>query len=125
MIVDTDVLIWYLRGNERARIAVEANLSFSISAVTYMELLQGLKDKYECRRFQKQLHRWGITVMHIDTDISARALFYLQEYVLSHSMRMGDALIAATLVQSAETLLTANERRYRFIPGLECERFEP
>ena len=125
MIIDTDVLIWYLRGNERARIAVETNLPFSISAVTYMELLQGMKDRNEYRRFQRQIHQWGISILHIDGEISARAMFYLQEYVLSHSMRMGDALIAATVVQSAETLLTANDRHYRFIPGIECERFEP
>jgi len=54
LIIDTDVLIWYLRGNINAKSIVEKNIPFSISAVTYMELIQGMKDKIEFRKFQKQ-----------------------------------------------------------------------
>jgi len=45
LIIDTDVLIWYLRGNEHAKQIVEAALPFSISVVTYMELVQGMKNR--------------------------------------------------------------------------------
>jgi predicted nucleic acid-binding protein len=54
-----------------------------------------------------------------------RATFYMQEYVLSHSMMLADALIAATAVQSSETLFTANDKHYKYIPTIECKRFEP
>ena len=47
MLVDTDVLIWYLRGNERAREAIESLPSFSVSVVTYMELVQGMRNQQE------------------------------------------------------------------------------
>ena len=125
MIVDTDVLIWYLRGNEKAKKIVEANIPFSISAVTYMELIQGMKNKEEFRIFQKQIQKWNIDILQIDKEISSRAVFYIQEYSLSHSMMLADALIAATVVQASETLLTANDRHYKFIPNIECKRFEP
>ena len=40
MIIDTDVLIWYMKGNEKAYKAIEKVNNFSISVVTYMELVQ-------------------------------------------------------------------------------------
>jgi len=125
LIIDTDVLIWYLRGNEKAKKVVEDAIPFSMSAVTYMELIQGMKDKEEYRRFQKQLQRWNTDIIHIDNDISSRAVFYIQEYALSHAMYLADALIAATVVQMGETLLTANDKHYKFIPKIQCKKFEP
>lgn len=119
MIIDTDILIWYLRGNPTVKPIVEENIPFSISVVTYMEILQGIRNKEELKIVQKQLQRWGITILHIDEQISSRALFYMQEYRLSHAIMLADALIAATVVQNGEALVTANEKHYRFIPNLE------
>lgn len=125
MIIDTDVLIWYLRGNQQARLLVEKSLPFSISVVTYMELMQGMRNKEEMKRFQRTLRYWNSTIIHIDREISSRAMFYVQEYALSHSMMMADALIAATVVQQGELLITANSRHYQFIPTLEYRKFAP
>ena len=125
MIIDTDVLIWYLRGNINAKEIVETNIPFSISAVTYMELVQGMKDKIEFKRFQKQIRNWKTEIIHIDQEVSARAIFYVQEYFLSHSMQMGDALIAATAIQASDTILTANDKHYKHIPNIEIKKFIP
>ncbi|HQF74392.1 MAG TPA: type II toxin-antitoxin system VapC family toxin [Treponemataceae bacterium] len=125
MIIDTNVLIWYLRGNTRAKEVVECQIPFSLSVVTYMELVQGMKNRNEFRLFQKQLSVWHARILHIDRDVSSRAMFYVQEYALSHSMALADALVAATVVQNADVLLTANEKHYRFIPTLEYAKFAP
>jgi predicted nucleic acid-binding protein len=125
LIIDTDVLIWYLRGNEKSRIVVEKNIPFSISVVTYMELIQGMKNRIEMKTFQKQVHKWGLNIIQIDKEISSRAMFYVQEYSLSHSMMLADAMIAATVVQTGEILLTANDKHYKFIPTMECQKFFP
>lgn len=125
MILDTDVLIWYLRGNERAKAVVENAVPFSISVVTYMELVQGMKSKDEFRIFQKQLQRWHTEIIQIDQSISSRAMFYVQEYALSHSMMLADALIAATAVQNNEILLTGNEKHYKFVPNILRKKFTP
>ena len=123
MIIDTDVLIWYLRGNEKAKTIVEDNVPFSISVITYMEIIQGMKNKDEFRLFQKQMLRWNTNIIQIDQEISSRAMFYVQEYSLSHSMMLADALIAATVIQNSEVLLTANDKHYKFIPNIECKKF--
>lgn len=125
MILDTDVLIWYLRGNEKARTFVEKNIPFSVSVVTYMELVQGMKNKNELRVFQKTFQRWGVNIIQIDKETSARAMFHVQEYALSHSMTLADGLIAATAVQNSDVLVTANDRYYKFIPIIDCKKFDP
>ena len=125
MIIDTDVLVWYLRGNEAAKQAVEENIPFSISVVTYMELVQGMINKAEMKRFQKQLQTWNVNIIQIDKEISARAMFYVQEYALSHSMMLADGLIAATVVQYGEVLLTANDKHYKYLPTIEVKKFDP
>ena len=47
MLIDTDVLIWYMKGNSKALDEIVKNKNFSISVVTYMELVQGMKNKQE------------------------------------------------------------------------------
>ncbi len=125
MIVDTDVLVWYLRGSEAAKKAVEENIPFSISVVTYMELVQGMINKAEMKKFQRQLQRWNVNIIQIDKEISARAMFYVQEYALSHSMMLADGLIAATVVQYGEVLLSANDKHYKYLPTIEVKKFDP
>ncbi len=41
MLVDTDVLIWHLRGYPQATQKLDSFSTLTISAVTYMELQQG------------------------------------------------------------------------------------
>jgi predicted nucleic acid-binding protein len=123
LIFDTDIIIWYLRGNLKAKELIEKSLPFSISVITYMELVQGMKSKIEFKKFQKQIRQWNVKIVQIDQEISSRAMFYVQEYSASHSMMLADALIAATVVQNNEKLITANDKHYRFIPNIECVRF--
>ena len=123
MIIDTDVLIWYLRGNDNARKIVNANSPFSISIITYLELLQGMKDKRELRILQKYLRTWSTEVIQINETISNRAMFFTEDYFLSHSLKFADAVIAASALERHEVLLTANEKQYSFIPNIEISKF--
>jgi len=34
-------------------------------------------------------------------------------------------LIAATVVQNSEILMTANDKHYKYIPNIECKKFIP
>jgi len=123
MIVDTDVLIWELKGNPKAQAAIHAAIPFDISVVTYMEVVQGMRNKRELNMFLKQLSRWQIKILQIDQEISTRAMIFVEEYFLSHTMQLADALIAATCIASGETILTGNERHYKHIPNISIEKF--
>lgn len=125
MIIDTDVIIWYLKANKAAREIIEKNIPFSISVITCMELIQGMRNKEETRIFLRQMQKWNVDIIQIDKEISSRAMFYIQEYALSHSMMLADALIAATVVQTGGTLLTANDKHYKFIPTIDYKNFNP
>jgi predicted nucleic acid-binding protein len=125
VLVDTDVLIWYLRGNEKAAKIISANTPFNISVITYMELLQGMRDKNELRTLQKFFKHLSIKIIQINENISTHAMFLVEDYYLSHSMELADAVIAATALEYHETLLTANDKHYRFIPNIQIDRFRP
>ena len=125
MIIDTDVLIWYLRGNEKAQKTIKENIPFGISVINYLELIQGMKDKKELQIFKKCLKKWSTEIIQINENISNRAMFLMEDYCLSHSMELGDAIIAATALESGEILLTANEKQYGYIPNIRISRFRP
>jgi len=123
-LVDTDVFIWYLRGNEKARKLLHS-IDFAISSVTYMELIQGMRDKKELRLLQKMITSWGIKVIYIDEEISAKALFYMEEHFLGHAMRLADSLIGATSSKYGLRLVTANDKHYRVLKELDIKVFRP
>jgi hypothetical protein len=125
MILDTDVLIWELRGNTKAQKIIHDNIPFSISVVTYIEMVQGMRNKAELNRFIRQLSHWDVDIIQINKDISTRAMIYVEEYYLSYSMELADAFIAATCVNNSELLLTANEKHYKHIPNIQLKRFSP
>ena len=125
VLVDTDVLIWFLRGRESAREALEAHESVELSAVTYMELVQGVRSKEELRLLRLTIQRNGWRVLPLTENIGQRATVYLENHALSDGMRLADALIAASAVESGAVLLTGNERHYKCVPGLALDRFEP
>ncbi|MBN2358403.1 MAG: type II toxin-antitoxin system VapC family toxin [Deltaproteobacteria bacterium] len=124
-LVDTDVLIWYLRGNRRAAVAIDRGDPFCISAVTYIELVQGMRNRDELRALRRALQSWGARVLHVDTEISARALYYVEQHFLAHAVRLADALVAATAVCHGLALLTANVRHYRALGDVELALFRP
>lgn len=124
MIVDSDVLIWASRGNEKAVSILDQMQEFSISAVTYMELLQGMRDKLELDAFKKALRIWNVHVVSINETISYHAMFFVERYCLSHSLFLADALIAATAEYCGDTLLTGNSKHYSVIPDLQVKRFK-
>jgi len=125
MVIDTDVLIWYLRGNENAFKLIENEENFSISVITYMELVQGMRNKKELNSFRQALHEWNATILYISEEISAKAMFAVEQHFLSHSLQLADALIGATAINYGLPLVTANDKHYRIIKGIQVKRFRP
>ena len=125
MILDTDVLIWFLRGNEKATKAVAEAIPFSVSIVTYMELVQGMLNKKELSSMKKAFKTMGVNIIPVSENISLRAAEYVEKYSLSSSMELADALIASTCIEAKETLLTANNKHYKAIKEMKMKVFRP
>lgn len=123
--IDTDVLIWYMRGNIKAKEVIEKLNGFFISVVTYMELVQGMRNKRELILLRNALRKWDVKILFINEDISAKAMFLVEEHYLSNSLVLADALIASTAVSNGLTLLTGNTKHYKVIKNLELEGFKP
>ncbi len=125
MLIDTDVLIWFFRGNRRAAEAVDAADARTISVITYMELLQGVRDKGEMKTIKSFLADLRFRLLPLSENIGHRASIYLEEYGLAFAMHMADALIAATAVEHHEILLTGDRKHYKPIKELEKVVFRP
>lgn len=125
MLIDTDVLIWMTRGHVDAAARLQALTPWRISAVTYIELAQGCRNKRELAQIKKGLAVSRTEVLPISTAISNRAMRLIDTYALSHSLQLGDALIAATALEHGLTVFTANAKHFAPVNDLQVEVFVP
>lgn len=125
MLVDSDVLIWYMRGNQKAFNLIENLDFFSISVVTYIELVQGMRNKQELDTFKKAIRTWDCNILHINDEISTKAMFYIERHFLSHSLQLADALIAITALANGLTIVTANDKHFKMIKEVNIKKFRP
>lgn len=124
MLIDSDVLIWLLRGNTHAVQAVSNLPTWSISAVTYMELAQGCRSKAELRAMQKAFRASPNDVLPLTEVISNHACELIDEHALGHGLQMADSLIAATALAHGLPLLTGNAKHFKAIAGLDVRAFK-
>lgn len=125
MIFDSDVLIWFFRGNPKAAQVVENDAFRSLSVVCYMEVLRGAFDKRELKTISDLLERFGFNILPLSESIGARAASYIEEFTLKSGLSVADALIAATAVEHGQSLCTANHKHFRIIPTLDTAVFRP
>ncbi len=125
VIFDTDVMIWYFRGHAKASRAIESAESRTISVVTYMELLQGARDKREQILIRETLSALGFQTLPLSENVSHRAAIYMEEFALIAALCPMDALIAATSIEHALTLTTGNRKHFSVIKDLSTKWFKP
>jgi predicted nucleic acid-binding protein len=113
------------RGHAGAAARLQSLVPWRISAVTYIELVQGCRNKQELARIKKGLAMCNTEVLPITEAISDKAMQLIEQYALSHSLQLGDALIAATALGHRMPVLTANAKHFSAIKSLDVERFEP
>lgn len=125
LLIDSDVLIWFMRGHPKAAAALEKADDWYVSAVSYMELIQGCRNKAELRAVQKALKSVDDGVLPVMQGISDQACTLVEKYSLSHSVHLADALIAATALHHGLPLLTANIKPFLAIEALKIKTFKP
>ena len=123
MLVDTDVLIWHLRGYAQATRRLDELGTLTLSAVSYLEVLQGMRNKAELAAVQKMLQRRQAVMLPLTEAITQRAISLMESLTLSHGLQMGDALIAATALEHQLPVLTGNVKHFAAVEHLLIEGF--
>ena len=125
MIFDSDVMIWAFRGNRCALKAIDDADTRSISSVTYMELLQGVRNKVEMREMKRFLSKLSFSTLPITANISSRAVAIMEETALKSDLGVCDALIFATACETGETLMSGNKKHFKEVALLNAVEFKP
>jgi predicted nucleic acid-binding protein len=125
MLFDTDILIWVQRGSLKAARRVERAEQRCISVLSYMELMQSAQNKDQHRQTKDFLATFGFDLVPLSENIGHRAAIYIEEYTLSHGIRAGDALIAATAVENNLTLVSSDRKHFSPIKDLKLTLFKP
>lgn len=128
-LIDTDTIVFALRGEESvlARFEENKNIPISISMITYAELVFGAK---RSQNEQKNMilvnhirdiyHIEQLTegVMEVFADIKAK--------LFSSGIRIEDMdlMIAATALYNDLTLVTNNTKHFEKIPNLKLENWK-
>ena len=68
---------------------------------------------------------FGFITLPLTENIGHRALIYIQEYTLSHGLRAGDAIIAATAAENNMTLVSSNAKHFKPVKELKLKVFTP
>ncbi|MFN5637957.1 MAG: type II toxin-antitoxin system VapC family toxin [Akkermansiaceae bacterium] len=125
MLIDTDVIVWCLRGNSQATATI-ANLEMKIiSQITRMELIVGCRTKSEIILLKRFLNDGGFQIIPLSPEIGMRADLWLEQKNLSHGVGLADCLIAATASNIGQPLLTANAKHFRCFSELQVKKFTP
>ena len=125
MLFDTDILIWYLRGNAKAAELLDRTTLRTTSVISYMELLQGSRGAREHQSIRDFLSEFNFSVEVLSENIGHRASIYMEEYGSATGLSATDALIAATAVESGCTLATGNFKHFSPITDIRISRFKP
>lgn len=121
VLIDTDILIDHLRGQEKAKEYLKGiesgNVKGVISVITEAELAAGKSTRdmlirMKVRRLVKILEKVVVT-----SEIAWKAGELKRDY----NCRLMDALIAATALNLDLKLVTRNIKHYETITGLEIE----
>ena len=125
MIFDTDIFTWVQRGNSKAARLIDKCEDRYLSIQSYMELLQGAKNKTHHKYVKDFISEFGFSVLPLSENIGHRALIYVEEYALSANMRAGDAIIAATAVENNLPMVSSNAKHFKAVKELQLKVFKP
>ena len=122
-LVDSDILIWVMRGDLRAKVFLESLPTIAMSVVNHIELIQGMRNRRELKALRDFTRLWNAQYYPITEAISDRALKLVERHFLSHHLELADALIAATALEHKLELATGNGKHFKIIAGLKLKPF--
>lgn len=118
LLVDTDVLIDFLRGNDKAISLIdEFSPRIILSPIVIAELYAGVKGANELTVLDNFVSLFRI--VSIDSKIARAGGLYKRDFGKSHGVGLADAILAATAEKENAELMTLNVKHYPMIKGLK------
>ena len=114
LLIDTDVLIEYLRGRSEAAEYLESLTSdLYISVISVAELFAGVRGDEEEKSLKQLL--LAFVILPVTERIARLGGLYRRDYGRSHGTGLADALIAATSDENGADLVTFNRRHFPMV----------
>ena len=118
ILLDTDVLVDFLRGYPAAVAYVKAQADrILLSAVVSAELYAGVRDSDELAQLDEFLSLFRVAP--VTADVARSAGLYKRDYHRSHGVGLADAIVAATAETERTELKTFNTKHYPMLKGLK------
>ena len=115
---DTDVLVDFLRGFDKAVAFVNAHAHrIILSSIVVAELYAGVKGDTELRVLENFVSLFRI--VPVSMEIAKAGGLYKRDYGKSHGVGLADAILAATAEMEDAELKTLNTKHYPMLKGLE------
>lgn len=111
VLVDTDVLIDFLRGKEKARefiVSLAGDADIICSAITVAEIHAGMKEQ---ERVKTQELLDSLTIIDMTREIAEKAGAY-RRTIRTHALELDDCIIAATAFVKRAAVATGNAKHY-------------
>ena len=116
-LLDTDILVDFLRGYNRAVDFVTVNFErIILSAIVVAELYAGVKGEKEQAILEAFVSIFP--VIPVDSEIAKAGGLYRRDYGKSHGVGLADAILAATAEVRQAELKTFNIKHYPMIKGI-------
>ena len=123
LLVDTNVLIDYLRGHPPAVQFLsdrEHTDRFLCSVVTAFELFDGCRNATERRRIERLL--MSFTLVPIEADDSLVALEWFRRWHLTHGVGALDCLIGAAVRRLRVPFFSRDQDHFSLFPDLDLRK---
>ena len=118
ILLDTNVVIDFLRGNDLAVSLVRALAAPpAVSVVTMAEIFAGLKNRRD--EAGAQAFFSDSVLLSIGPEVAQRSGVFARHYRVSHGLDIPDALIAATAEHHNLPLATLNVKNFPMFPKLK------
>ena len=121
ILLDTDVLIDFLRGHDKAVSFVNANLDrIILSSIVVAELYAGVRGgKGDAEQVVLENFLSLFRVVPISGDVAKLGGLYKRDYGRSHGVGLADAIVAATATLEGAELKTLNVKHYPMLQDIE------
>ena len=117
ILLDTDVLVDFLRGHNKAVAFVNTHSArIILSSIVVAELYAGVKGDAEQSALEDFVSLFR--VIPVSADIAKAGGLYKRDFSKSHGVGLADAILAATAEAEHAELKTLNRKHYPMLKGL-------